>query len=163
MLRRSFSTAAAGARRVVFVDGVRTPFKLSGTEFKDYIAQDLGRIAIKGLLTKTALDPSQVDYTLYGTVIQEGQCPGLAGSRCRCRRAARLSSSSCCFAWRVGRASSGERAACSVAGARTPCGFSFLCGGRPFFRIPARRQTPAAWAARCDARPWSHRHPSLVA
>ena len=37
-----------------------------------YIAQDLGRLAIKGLLTKTALDPAKVDYTLYGTVIQEG-------------------------------------------------------------------------------------------
>ena len=70
-MRRALSTAAA-APRVVFVDGVRTPFKLSGTEFKDYIAQDLGRIAIKGLLTKTAIDPSIVDYTLYGTVIQEG-------------------------------------------------------------------------------------------
>jgi hypothetical protein len=77
---RKFSTAAASARRVVFVDGVRTPFKLSGTDFKDYIAQDLGRMAIKGLLTKTAINPSEIDYTLYGTVIQEG------ASSLACRR-----------------------------------------------------------------------------
>ncbi len=33
------TAAAAGARRVVFVDGVRTPFKLSGTDFKEWVPQ----------------------------------------------------------------------------------------------------------------------------
>lgn len=70
---RALSTSPA-SRRVVFVDGVRIPFKLSGTAYKDLIAQDLGRLAIKGLLTKTAIDPSIIDYCLYGTVIQEGAC-----------------------------------------------------------------------------------------
>ncbi len=39
MQRRLSTAAAAGARRVVFVDGVRTPFKLSGTDFKEYVQQ----------------------------------------------------------------------------------------------------------------------------
>ena len=64
--------------KVVLVDGVRTPFLTSGTGFQDYIAQDLGRFAIKGLLTKTALPPSEVDHVVYGTVIQEVRTSNIA-------------------------------------------------------------------------------------
>lgn len=67
--------------RVVLVEGQRTPFAMSGTIFKDLIAQDLGRMAIKGLLTKTALDPADVDYVTYGTVIQEGTSRRRCSSR----------------------------------------------------------------------------------
>lgn len=55
--------------------GTRTPFLLSGTLYNDMIAQELARHALKGLVTKTALDPTkQVDYVCMGTVIQEGEC-----------------------------------------------------------------------------------------
>ena len=67
---RAFSTAAQ--RRVVIVDGCRTPFMMSGTVYKDLIGQDLGRMAMRGLLTRTAFDPALLDYVIYGTVIQEG-------------------------------------------------------------------------------------------
>jgi acetyl-CoA acyltransferase len=71
---RSLASAAGGAQdRVVLVDGCRTPFHPSGTHFQDYIGQQLGRFAIKGLLSRTGLDPSIVDYVVYGTVIQEGE------------------------------------------------------------------------------------------
>ena len=81
MLSRATSAAAAQARafstsaqkRVVLVDGVRTPFAMSGTIYKDYIAQDLGRMAIKGLLTRTAYEAADLDYIIYGNVIQEGK------------------------------------------------------------------------------------------
>jgi acetyl-CoA acyltransferase len=56
---------------VVLVDGVRTPFLTSGTEFNDLMAHDLAREAIRGLLSKTKLDPKLVDYVIMGTVIQE--------------------------------------------------------------------------------------------
>ncbi len=69
--RRLFSSAAK-ADRVVVVDGVRTPFHPSGTHFNDYIAQDLGRFAIKGLLARTGVEPTDLDYVIYGNVIQEG-------------------------------------------------------------------------------------------
>jgi acetyl-CoA acetyltransferase len=72
MLSQVSRRLSTSSRSVVFVDGCRTPFKTSGTDFKDYIAQDLGRIAMKGLLTRTAIDPAEISYTLYGTVIQEG-------------------------------------------------------------------------------------------
>lgn len=65
------STAAAKSR-TVFIEGQRIPFMLSGTAYNDLIAQDLGRMALKGLLTKTAIDPNIIDYICMGTVIQEG-------------------------------------------------------------------------------------------
>lgn len=64
----------ASGRRAVLVDGVRTPFLMSGTGYKDLIAQDLGRMAIKGLMARTALEPTDPDYVVFGTVIQEGEC-----------------------------------------------------------------------------------------
>lgn len=67
LLRASTSTSP------VFVDGVRTPFAVSGGAFADLMAVDLARAALKGLVTKTALDPARVDYVCLGTVIQEGE------------------------------------------------------------------------------------------
>jgi acetyl-CoA acyltransferase len=71
---RTFSTtpvAKAGENVPVFVRGVRTPFCLSGTDYEDYMAYDLQREAIKGLLKKTAIDPKEIDYVCTATVIQE--------------------------------------------------------------------------------------------
>jgi Thiolase, N-terminal domain len=48
----------------------RIPFTLAGTVYKNYMAVDLARFALKGLLTKTALDPASIDYLYYGSVIQ---------------------------------------------------------------------------------------------
>ncbi len=39
---------------------------------------DLARLALKGLLTKTAIDPKLVDYLMYGTVIQESRTSNIA-------------------------------------------------------------------------------------
>jgi acetyl-CoA acyltransferase len=75
--KAGLSTAAA-ARRVAVVDGVRIPFTMGGTLYQKYIAVDLARFALKGLLTKTALDPSSIDYLLYGTVIQESKTSNIA-------------------------------------------------------------------------------------
>lgn len=55
------------------MDGTRIPFMLSGTAYSKLIAQDLGRMAMKGLITKTAFDSTKLDYVVYGTVIQEGE------------------------------------------------------------------------------------------
>ena len=58
--RRQLSSAATKQRNVVLVDGCRIPFTLAGTNYKNYLAVDLARFALKGLLTKTALDPEDV-------------------------------------------------------------------------------------------------------
>eukprot|EP01035_Chromulina_nebulosa_P017052 gene17052-22562_t len=73
--KRLFSSKA---RNVVVVDGVRIPFVLSSTEYNKYLAVDLSRFALKGLLTKTALDPSIIDYLYYGSVIQEAKTSNIA-------------------------------------------------------------------------------------
>merc|ERR1711874_620322 len=53
------------------VDGVRTPFTQSSTSFKELQPHDLQREALSGLLRRTGIDPTIVDYIVAGTVIQE--------------------------------------------------------------------------------------------
>mmetsp|Transcript_14841 Transcript_14841/g.22599 ORF Transcript_14841/g.22599 Transcript_14841/m.22599 type:complete len:447 (-) Transcript_14841:61-1401(-) len=75
-LTRAFSTAAA--RNVVVVDGVRLPFAMTSTIYDDQMAVDLQRLAIKGLLTKTAIPKEEVDYLISGNVIQEVRTSNIA-------------------------------------------------------------------------------------
>jgi acetyl-CoA acyltransferase len=75
-MARSLSTNAS--RNVVLVDGVRIPFTLAGTAYSNYMAVDLARLALKGLITKTAIDPSIIDFVNYGTVIQEPKTSNIA-------------------------------------------------------------------------------------
>lgn len=58
-------------KNIVFVDGVRTPFLLSGTDYSKLMAHDLARHALLGLLKKTGVPKEVIDYIVYGTVIQE--------------------------------------------------------------------------------------------
>lgn len=46
--------------------------------YGDYMAVDLARMSLKGLLNKTALDPKLIDYLYYGTVIQEPKTSNIA-------------------------------------------------------------------------------------
>lgn len=57
---------------------LRIPFTLGGTAYSKYLAVDLARFALKGLIDKTALDPSTVDYIYYGSVIQEPRTSNIA-------------------------------------------------------------------------------------
>lgn len=63
--------ASKKLREVVFIDGGRTPFLRSQTDFKKFSAFDLGRLAIAGLISKTKLDGKHVDHVYYGNVIQD--------------------------------------------------------------------------------------------
>ena len=47
------------------------PLCVSSTLYANEMAVDLGRMAVKGLLNRTAFDPTKIDYLTYGTVIQE--------------------------------------------------------------------------------------------
>lgn len=57
-------------KKVVIVDGCRTPFQKSGTGFKDALAYQLAQKALLGLLAKTQLSPQQIDSVVMGCVIQ---------------------------------------------------------------------------------------------
>lgn len=77
--RRLSSRAAPDGLPVpVFIDGVRIPFQPSGTAYNDLMAYDLQRLALKGLIKKTALRAEHVDYVMCGTVLQEVKTANIA-------------------------------------------------------------------------------------
>src|SRR5258708_2689000 len=56
-------------KRIVIIDGCRTPFLRSGTDYMDVMSYQLGQFAIKGLLNKTGINPKEVGYVIMGTTI----------------------------------------------------------------------------------------------
>lgn len=65
-------------KKVVFIDGVRTPFLKSGTDYMDLMSYQLGQFAIKGLLDKTGIDPNEVDRVIFGNVISNVKTENVA-------------------------------------------------------------------------------------
>jgi acetyl-CoA acyltransferase len=65
-------------RRVAIVDGCRTPFARSGTDFRDVSAVELGKMAVRELIARAELDVEEVDHVVYGTVVQSVQEPNIA-------------------------------------------------------------------------------------
>jgi len=57
------------SNRIVLIDGARTPFLKSGTDYMDLMSYQLAQQSIKGLLDKTGIDPKQVGYVIMGTTI----------------------------------------------------------------------------------------------
>ncbi|XP_078460916.1 trifunctional enzyme subunit beta, mitochondrial [Lampetra fluviatilis] len=72
------SLSRPGVKNVVLVDGVRTPFLMSGTSYNDMMPHDLARGALQGLLSRTGLPTDAVDYIVLGTVIQEVKTSNVA-------------------------------------------------------------------------------------
>lgn len=70
--------STAAKKNIVVVDGVRIPFTTGGSVYGKLLAVDLGRLALKGLINKTALNPASIDYLYYGTVIQESRTSNIA-------------------------------------------------------------------------------------
>ncbi|XP_026490224.2 trifunctional enzyme subunit beta, mitochondrial [Vanessa tameamea] len=58
-------------KNVVLVDGVRTPFLVSFTDYAKMMPHELARHSLLGLLQKTGVSKEIIDYIVYGTVIQE--------------------------------------------------------------------------------------------
>ncbi len=65
-------------RTIVFIEGTRTPFLRSGTDYMDLMSYQLGQHAIKGLLNKTGIDPAVVDLVTMGTVISNVKTSNVA-------------------------------------------------------------------------------------
>ncbi|OBS70929.1 hypothetical protein A6R68_00525 [Neotoma lepida] len=63
--------AKPNIKNIVVVEGVRIPFLLSGTSYKDLMPHDLARAALSGLLHRSNVPKDVVDYIIFGTVIQE--------------------------------------------------------------------------------------------
>lgn len=65
-------------QRIAIVDGVRTPFVKAWTDFEDIPAHELGRIAARELLERTALDADKVDEVIFGCVAQPPEASNVA-------------------------------------------------------------------------------------
>jgi len=65
-------------RRVAIVDGCRTPFAKAGTELKHLGAVELGKIAVRELISRTNLDVGEIDHMVFGTVVQSIQATNIA-------------------------------------------------------------------------------------
>ena len=65
-------------KKVVVVEGCRTPFLGSGPNYMDLLSYHLGGFAINGLLTKTGIDPKLIDGVILGNVIASVKTPNVA-------------------------------------------------------------------------------------
>ncbi|HEX8696429.1 MAG TPA: acetyl-CoA C-acyltransferase FadI [Longimicrobium sp.] len=65
-------------RRVAIIEGCRTPFAKSGTDFKDLSSVELGKMAVRELVSRAELDVEQIDHVVYGTVVQSVKEPNIA-------------------------------------------------------------------------------------
>jgi acetyl-CoA C-acetyltransferase/acetyl-CoA acyltransferase len=64
--------------RLVVIDGVRTPFSKIGTDLARLGPEELGRVAVNALLTKTGLNPALVDEVIFGCVGQPADAANVA-------------------------------------------------------------------------------------
>lgn len=64
--------------RIAIVSGVRTPFARAWTDFGDLPAQELGRVAVRELLERTAIDPALVDEVIFGSVANPPEAANIA-------------------------------------------------------------------------------------
>lgn len=65
-------------RRVAIVEGVRTPFAKSGSAYKDMTSIDLGTVAVRELLARADINPTEIDELVYGTVVHSVLAPNIA-------------------------------------------------------------------------------------
>lgn len=63
---------------LVIIDGVRTPFCKMGTDLATLPADELGRVAVQALLTRTGIDPAIVDEVIFGCVGQPPEAMNVA-------------------------------------------------------------------------------------
>ena len=64
--------------RLVIVDGIRTPFCKMGTDLARLGPDELGRIVVNALLTRTGLDPAIIDEVIFGCVGQPADAANVA-------------------------------------------------------------------------------------
>lgn len=65
-------------KRLVIIDGIRTPFCKMGTDLSRMGAEELGRIAVNALLTRTGMDAAKIDEVIFGCVGQPADAANVA-------------------------------------------------------------------------------------
>ena len=63
--------------RVAIVDGCRTPFVKSGTDFANMDVVDLASVAASELIARSGIDPMEIDMSVFGVVVPALHAPNL--------------------------------------------------------------------------------------
>ncbi|HEX5716904.1 MAG TPA: acetyl-CoA C-acyltransferase FadI [Thermoanaerobaculia bacterium] len=63
--------------RIAIVDGCRTPFIKSGTDFMNMDVTDLASIAAAELVARSGIDPAEIDLSIFGVVVPALNAPNL--------------------------------------------------------------------------------------
>ena len=67
-----------GGAGIVYINHIYLSHHANACSFGGFLAHDLAREALKGLIKRTAMDTSAVDYICMGTVIQESKTSNVA-------------------------------------------------------------------------------------
>jgi acetyl-CoA acyltransferase len=63
--------------RVAIIDGCRTPFAKAGTELRDMDVIDLAGVAAGELVSRSGIDPNEIDLSIFGVVVPALHAPNL--------------------------------------------------------------------------------------
>ncbi|MFL6194617.1 MAG: acetyl-CoA C-acyltransferase FadI [Thermoanaerobaculia bacterium] len=63
--------------RIAIVDGCRTPFIKSGTDFMNMDVTDLASVAASELIARSGIDPLEIDMSIFGVVVPALHAPNL--------------------------------------------------------------------------------------
>ncbi len=74
-LRKTALKSSRG--RVAIVDGCRTPFVKAGAQFADMDVVDLASVAAKELVSRSEVDPKEIDLAIFGVVVPALYAPNL--------------------------------------------------------------------------------------
>lgn len=65
-------------KNIVLVEGVRTPFAQSMTDYEHLMSYDLMAYALKSLIKRVQISQNDVDYVICGTNLHEPKTPNVA-------------------------------------------------------------------------------------
>ncbi len=63
--------------RIAIIDGCRTPFAKSGTDFLNMDVVDLASVAAAEVVARTGVDPEEIDLSVFGVVVPALHAPNL--------------------------------------------------------------------------------------
>ncbi|KAI7690555.1 Trifunctional enzyme subunit beta [Sarcoptes scabiei] len=72
-----FDNARYG-KNIVLIEGVRTPFTMSSTDYDGLYPHELQRMALCSLMKRVKIPLNKIDYVICGTVIAEPKTPNVA-------------------------------------------------------------------------------------
>jgi len=64
--------------KIVLIEGTRTPFLKSGTDYKSLMSYELGSVVIKSLINKCGINPNEISTVIFGNVISNVRTTNVA-------------------------------------------------------------------------------------